>query len=190
MFPKILVMPGSTGHVSPDVRLARVASLELAVLGADVTRISLEDYPLPLIDPDPAEALPVPENACRLAALIRAHDGFLLCCPERNASVPAAIKNMIDWIDHVRGSGATACSPWRDCNLALATMSGGPQGESRMIAHLEAIMEELGARLVPQSLTILARADSFDEDGRITDPADLQDIKRLCRALYEASGGS
>src|SRR5258707_5185982 len=46
--PKILVLPGSTRAGSHNVRLAALAAKELTLIDADVTRISLADYPLPL----------------------------------------------------------------------------------------------------------------------------------------------
>jgi NAD(P)H-dependent FMN reductase len=42
---------------------------ELALQGADVTRISLADYPLPLMDEDLEREKGVPENASKLARL-------------------------------------------------------------------------------------------------------------------------
>ena len=51
-YPKILVIPGSTRTGSHNVRLAALAAKELTLLDADVTRISLADYPLPIYDAD------------------------------------------------------------------------------------------------------------------------------------------
>ena len=48
MSPKILVFAGSIRTGSHNARLAALAAKELALAGADVTRISLEDFPLPL----------------------------------------------------------------------------------------------------------------------------------------------
>ena len=48
--PKILVFPGSTRAGSHNVRLAALAVKELTLLDADVTRISLADYELPIYE--------------------------------------------------------------------------------------------------------------------------------------------
>ena len=50
--PKILVMAGSLRAGSHNGRLAALVAKELALAEADVTRISLADYPLPLLDAD------------------------------------------------------------------------------------------------------------------------------------------
>ena len=52
--PRILVIPGSLRAKSYNVRLAALATKELMLADADVTRISLLDYPLPIYDADSA----------------------------------------------------------------------------------------------------------------------------------------
>ena len=48
--PKILVVPGSLRSASHNAKLAALAAKELTRAGADVTHISLRDYPLPIVD--------------------------------------------------------------------------------------------------------------------------------------------
>ena len=50
MLPKVLVFAGSIRTGSMNARLAALASKELLDAGADVTRISLADYELPIYD--------------------------------------------------------------------------------------------------------------------------------------------
>ena len=70
--------------------------------GAEVTRISLADYPLPIMDEDLESEKGVPENAVKLARLIAAHDALLIATPEYNGSIPPLLKNTIDWVSRVR----------------------------------------------------------------------------------------
>ena len=64
--PKILVFSGSIRTGSFNGRLAALAAKELALLAADVTRISLADYPLPLYDGDAESASGPPERSTRI----------------------------------------------------------------------------------------------------------------------------
>ena len=67
--PKILVIPGSLRTGSHNARLAALATKELALAEADVTRISLADYPLPLFDADLASGHPdCPPRRCSSSA--------------------------------------------------------------------------------------------------------------------------
>src|SRR6516225_3739666 len=73
--PKILVIPGSLRAKSYNVRLAALATKELMLADADVTRISLSDYPLPIYDADSAETAGPPPNAVKLKQLMSVHQG-------------------------------------------------------------------------------------------------------------------
>src|ERR1043165_5187723 len=99
--PKILVIPGSLRTGSFNVKLAALATKELALADADVTRISLADYPLPLYDADVAKS-ELPQSAIRLKQLVGNHGGIFIASPEYNASIPPLLQNAIDWISVVR----------------------------------------------------------------------------------------
>jgi NAD(P)H-dependent FMN reductase len=81
MIPKILVFAGSIRTGAFSARTADAAMKELALQGAEVTRISLADYPLPLMDQDLEREKGIPESAMRLARMIAAHDGVLVASP-------------------------------------------------------------------------------------------------------------
>ena len=74
--PKILVMAGSLRAGSHNGRLAALVAKELALTEAQVTRISLADYPLPLLDAD-VFAVP-PDNAVKLKRM-----GVSIICSSR-----------------------------------------------------------------------------------------------------------
>ena len=103
--PKILVIPGSLRAGSHNARLAALAAKELALLDADVTRISLEDYELPLFDADLAAASGPPAAALKLRQMLVAHRGVFITSPEYSASVTPLLKNAIDWVSRVRERG-------------------------------------------------------------------------------------
>src|SRR6266478_477787 len=99
---KILVIPGSLRSGSLNARLAAVAAHELAQSGAEVTRISLADFPLPIYDGDLQAKSGVPKNAVNLKRMIGAHQGVLIVTPEYNSSLPPLLKNAIDWVSRVQ----------------------------------------------------------------------------------------
>jgi NAD(P)H-dependent FMN reductase len=67
---KILVIPGSLRTGSHNARLAALATKELALLDAEVTRISLEDYELPLFEYS-ASVTPLLKNAIDWVSRVR-----------------------------------------------------------------------------------------------------------------------
>ena len=104
---KILVIPGSLRTGSLNVRLAAAAAYEFAQAGAEVTRISLGDFPLPIYDGDLQTKSGVPKNAINLKRMIGAHHGVLIVTPEYNSSVPPLVKNTIDWVTRVQDAHET-----------------------------------------------------------------------------------
>ena len=85
--PKILVFAGSIRSGSYNARLAALATKELVLAGADVTRISLADYPMPLYDGNLEATSGPPANAVKLKQHMMAHKGVFIVSPEYNASV-------------------------------------------------------------------------------------------------------
>src|SRR5690606_1840322 len=106
-------------------KTADAAMKELAIQGAEVSRISLADYPLPIYDADLERTDGIPENARRLARILAAHDGLLIATPEYNNSVPALLKNTLDWISRVREDGGHPLRPFRGKVAALCSSSDG-----------------------------------------------------------------
>lgn len=89
---KIAVIVGSTRQELINKKLARaLAKLAEGKLVFDTVQID----DLPLFNPD-NEAAPPPAVA-RVKAAIRGADGVLFVTPEHNRSIPAALKNAIDW---------------------------------------------------------------------------------------------
>ena len=80
--PRILVIPGSLRSGSHNARLAALAAKELALLDAEVTRISLEDYKLPLFDADLAAGSGPPAAAVKLKQALMGIAAF--SSPARN----------------------------------------------------------------------------------------------------------
>ena len=78
---KILVIPGSLRSGSLNAKLAAVLAHGLAQLGADVGRISLGDFPLPIYDGDLQAKSGVPQQAVNLKRMMGAHHGVLIVTP-------------------------------------------------------------------------------------------------------------
>src|SRR5262245_53006702 len=107
-----MLFAGSIRTGAYSGRVADAAQKELASQGSEVTRISLADYPLPLMDQDLEREKGVPDSAVKLARLIAAHDAVLICTPEYNASIPPLLKNAIDWASRVRRDSGRPLDPF------------------------------------------------------------------------------
>src|SRR3954462_4009478 len=117
---KILVIPGSLRTGSLNAKLAAAAAQELVRAGAEVTRISLGDFPLPIYDGDLQSKSGVPKNAVNLKRMIGAHHGVLIVTPEYNSSLPPLLKNTIDWVSRVQDAHETRGQVFRERAFAIA----------------------------------------------------------------------
>lgn len=162
--PKILVFPGSLRTGSHNVRLAALATKELTLLDADVTRISLADYPLPLYDADLDARSSQPENAVKLKQMITAHHGIFIASPEYSASVTPLLKNAIDWVSRVRERGDPTYAAYKNRVFAIASASPGSTGGLRSLMALRQILElGCGALVMPEQVAIPDAERAFDD---------------------------
>jgi len=82
---KIAVLSGSARAGSWNTKLGGVITKTLMEKGADVTRLSLADYDLPLYNGDIEADKGVPAEARKLGKLIAAQHGVVLVSPEYNS---------------------------------------------------------------------------------------------------------
>jgi NAD(P)H-dependent FMN reductase len=184
---KILVIPGSLRTGSLNARLAGVAAHEIARSGADVTRISLADYPLPLYDGDLQAKSGVPKHAINLKRMMSAHHGVLIVTPEYNSSVPPLVKNTIDWVSRVQDTHETRGQVFRDRVFAIASASGGRLGGSRALSALRLILSACHATVIANQLALSFADDAYDETDRLKHSADSETLKALVRQLIDVS---
>lgn len=185
--PKILVIPGSNRAGSFNVKLAAVAAKELAILGADVTRISLSDYSMPLYDDDLKTQKGIPENVYKLGEMIKAHDGIFIASPEYNSSISPLVKNTIDWVSVLKEKNGTEFKPFNDMIVALGAASPGNFGGVRGLNHLRTILVSVGCQVISEQ-TVMPRAKNvFDDSGNIIEERTLKSLNRTCQALIRFS---
>jgi chromate reductase, NAD(P)H dehydrogenase (quinone) len=184
---KILVIPGSLRTGSLNAKLAAAIAHELVVAGAEVTRISLSDFPLPIYDGDLQAKSGVPKNAVNLKRMMGSHQGVLIVTPEYNSSVPALVKNAIDWVSRVQDPHEVRGQVFRDRAFAIAAASGNRLGGTRALAALRLILTACRAAVVPNQLALSFAEDAFDDKDRLKHAADIDALNAMVRQLIEFS---
>ena len=184
---KILVIPGSLRTGSLNAKLASVVAHELALAGVEVTRLSLSDFPLPIYDGDLQAKSGVPKHAVNLKRMIGAHHGVLIVTPEYNSSVPALVKNTIDWVSRVQDPHETRGQVFRDRVFAIAAASGGRLGGSRALAALRLILSACHAQVIPNQLALSFAEHAYDDMDHLKHPADIEAMQAMVRQLIDVS---
>jgi|SRR5882724_9040963 len=186
--PKILVLCGSLRARSFNARLAALATKEITLADADVTRISLDDYPLPLYDADLADKSGPPQHALNLKRLLSEQQGVLIVSPEYNASITPLIKNTIDWISVVRERGEPPLMAYQNRVFALAGASPRSTGAVHALLALRQILA-VGCRalVLAEQLSVPNADEAFDEGDQLRDPRHAAQLKLLARKLVDTA---
>lgn len=185
MAAKILVFAGSVRKGSFNGQLAQAAVKQLAQSGAEVTYISLVDYPLPIFDEDLKNEKGLPEEVLKLARLFQAHDGAFIACPEYNSSITPILKNVLDWVSVAKLDGKVPLKPYAGLVVALGSASQGALGGVRGLYHVRSVLMNVGAQIVTEQCAISGAKQAFGDDGMPTDDRQRNKLNSACRSLLE-----
>lgn len=157
--PRVGVIVGSNRQESLNRRLADA----LVVLGSECMQalhVRIDDLPMYNADLDP-QAQP---GVVRFKAEVAQCSGVLIVMPEHNRSLPAVLKNAIDW-----GSKPFDANVWRDKAVAITGCSPGAIGTAVGQQHLRQILGILGSLVMGGEAYIQFKPNLISEDGVVTD---------------------
>ncbi|HET7334893.1 MAG TPA: NAD(P)H-dependent oxidoreductase [Rhizomicrobium sp.] len=170
---KLIAFSGSMRHKSYNHSLVQIAAHGARKADAEVELINLIDFDLPLYNADLEARDGLPQSVLALKALCLASDGYLISAPEYNGSLPAVLKNAIDWLSRpgpAPGETAITLSAYRGKVAGIMSASPGAWGGVRGLAHLRQILSGMGVLVTAEQLAVPAAMDAFDGDGRLKNP--------------------
>ena len=182
MMPRILAFAGSTRRESFNKKLVAIAAEGAREAGAEVTLIDLKDFPLPLFDQDLEAEQGMPENGKKLKKLFIDHDGLLIASPEYNSSLPAVLKNGIDWVSRP-APGEPSLLAFRGKVATLMSASPGALGGLRGLVHVRSILGNIGVIVLPDQIAVAKAHEAFQPDGSLVDPKRQAGIEGLGKTL-------
>jgi NAD(P)H-dependent FMN reductase len=180
--PKVLAFAGSTRKDSFNKKLIRIGAAGASAAGAEVTLIDLAEFPMPLYDGDLESEEGIPPNAKKFKELLKAHHGILISSPEYNSSIPAVLKNAIDW--------ATRPEPNEPPLVAfvgkvagLMAASPGGLGGLRTLATVRMILGNIQVLVLPDQVTVPSAHEAFNPDGSLKDEKKKAAVEALGRKV-------
>jgi len=169
--PVVGIIVGSNRRESINRRLAK-ALAKLASDRLDFAWIRIDDLPMYNQDLEADR----PSVVHRFTAEVAQVPALLFVTPEHNRSLPAVLKNAIDW-----GSKPTDRNVWRGKVAAITGTSFGAIGTAVGQQHLRQILGILGVLVMGGEAYISFRPDPVDDDGNF-----LDDSKRaFCKAYMD-----
>ncbi len=182
MMSRILAFAGSLRRESVNKKLVAIAAHGAREAGAEVTLIDMKDFPLPLFDQDLEADQGMPENGTKLKTLFIDHDGLLIASPEYNSSLPAVLKNVIDWVSRP-AAGEPSLAAFRGKAATLMSASPGALGGLRGLVHVRSILGNIGVIVLPDQIAVAKAHEAFQPDGSLIDPKQQAGIEGLGKTL-------
>ena len=185
---RLLFFAGSACEGSLNKKLARLARHIAEANGIEAVFVDLADYDMPIYHGDLEAADGPPERARAFTALLADYDGVFIATPEYNASVPALLKNTLDWVSRMRGNGLSGAEVFKTRVFAISGASPGYYGAMRSLLALRQILEVgLGATVIPQQMALPRAMHAFEEDGSLKDEAQQKLFASVVEALAVAA---
>ncbi len=156
---KVGVIVGSNRRESINRKLANAIE-KLAPPTLRFEDIRIDDLPMYNGDLEGAR----PDTVNRFTAEVADCAALLVVTPEHNRSLPAVLKNAIDW-----GSKPADRNVWRDKPAAITGTSPGAIGTAVGQQHLRQILGILGATVLGGEAYISFKPNMLDAQGAIAD---------------------
>jgi len=164
---KILAFSGSLRAESYNQKLVKIAADAARDAGAEVTLISLRDFPMPLFDEDLEAEQGKPEKAKELKALFLSHDALLIASPEYNSMITAALKNVIDWVSRADSDDEQPLAALRGKTAAILSASPGGYGGARSLGFLRPFLGNVKITVLQEEFSLPQAHEAFAEDGSL-----------------------
>ena len=155
---RVLVLGASLSSTSLNNRLAAFAARLVTEKGARSDVATMEDFDCPFYDHDIEVEAGPPVGAHRFCERLKAADALIVASPEYNASMPAAIKNLIDWVSRFRPQ------PFNGKQALLMSASPSMVGGNRGLWALRVPFEHLGTRVYPDMFSLAQAHQAWNGD--------------------------
>jgi chromate reductase len=159
---RVATIVGSNRRESINRQLAHALMQLAASEKFEFELVRIDDLPMYNWDLENAR----PSAVVRFTNEVGAADAVLFVTPEHNRSIPAVLKNAIDW-----GSKPTERNVWKGKPVAITGTSPGAIGTAVGQQHLRQILGALGSLVMGGEAYISFRSDLIGSDHNITNEA-------------------
>ncbi len=176
MVMRVLGIAGSLRQGSYN-RAALRAAVELAPGGMEIELFDLASIPM---YNDDVRQQGYPTAVADMRQRIAKADALLIATPEYNYSIPAVLKNAIDW------ASRPPDPPLNDKPLAIMGASPGALGTSRAQYHLRQVCVFVNMHPLNKPEVMISHCQQkFDAQGRLQDNETRERVRALLEALMQ-----
>ena len=169
---KLGVIVGSNRRESINRKLAEALAL-LGDKAFEARFIKIDD--LPMYNQDHEQ--PVPAPVARFKGEVETSDALLFVTPEHSRSIPAVLKNAIDW-----GARPWGKTSWPGKPAAIIGTSAGVISTAVVQQHLRAVLADLGLHVAGGEAYIAYKPELIDAASKVTD----ESVRKFLGAFMES----
>ena len=175
---KTLIFSGSLRQNAFTKQIAKLAH----EVTPNSTYLELNDYPMPLLNQDEADA-PFPEAVQAFRQQLKEHDQWVIVTAEHNGSIPASLKNALDWASRKENESEGMTALYQMRPILIISASPGPFGGIRAANHLRQIVMGMGAAVFPKGKTYIKVSPESIKESKET----LQSLLSKFSASHSSS---
>jgi chromate reductase, NAD(P)H dehydrogenase (quinone) len=168
---KLGVIVGSNRKESINRKLAQ-ALVKLGGNAFDAKFIRIDD--LPMYNQDHEQ--PLPALVARFKSEVEASDALLFVTPEHNRSLPAVLKNAIDW-----GGRPYGKTSWPGKPAAITGTSGGAISSAIAQQHLKVVLANQGMHVMGGEAYLLFKPELLNAENDVTD----ENVRKFLKAFID-----
>jgi NAD(P)H-dependent FMN reductase len=157
---KLAVILGTTRKSRQTPKEAAwVVATAKALLDVSVELVDLMDYPMPFFD-EPISPRYNPNreinpDVVKWLDKMATFDAYIFATPEYNHSIPAVLKNAIDYLT------------WELKHKPVTVVSHGSAGGARAAVQLKEILSESQGAVIPNAIALTGMSDMIDDNGTL-----------------------
>lgn len=161
---QIAIIVGSTRAGRASEKVAKWVEREAKRAGLEPTIVDLAAYELPFFD-EPISPQYNPQRQAAPAVQqwldeVAAYDGYVIVTPEYNRSIPAVLKNALDYLDYQMK------------RKPVAIVAYGSSNGAQAVSHLRGITAGVLALSVPEATFVsLGDTHGISDEGVLSDEA-------------------
>ena len=108
----------------------------------------------------------------------------LVSCPEYNSSIPAALKNALDWVSRPV-PGEAPLGAFEGKVAALLAASPGALGGLRGLVTVRSILGNIRVLVLPDQMALIKAHEAFDEHDKLRDARQQAAVEGIARKLVD-----
>ncbi|MCQ9344272.1 NADPH-dependent FMN reductase [Corynebacterium kozikiae] len=183
---RVAIVLGSTrpGRISPTVGawVQQVLQADAQQGAVEYEILDLAEFNLPLFDepnsPKSGKGYEF-EHTKKWSAAVAGFDGFIFLVPEYNGSLPAVLKNALDFLFH----------EWQEKPASYVAYGWSKAASSA--EHFRTVVTSLGLKLIDEHVALQLRPEVYDAEGNVADPSeafasDATDVRAIGASLEKA----